>query len=393
MENNNITNCYHFCWFNQNGTESKIKAFLIKGNNCSCLNNVPGEAFSTEVKCPNKCSDCRIGVDNSLYAVYEIDDTYNLTANQIAGCGSVQPIEKKATFADCSEEKGAYCTALSNVDGTQLKQNEDMTWDKFNLQCGGHLASLNEIGSVQPKSIENISPTSRFWVGHRIWSYINYQFDPKLLTSSISTKCGYFNQASGNIEFGSCLENYIYECQEKDATREATIGKTTKQENITSNDNPYFKSTRNDGHAETQEPSQVTNIVIGGIAGTVILLTILVITIFIKGRKARHIKPKPDASALNLIEKQKQPVYDETHPENEYDHLHVHQDTHSVGDVNMYDVSIPCADVTNIGGDIYNTSKDFDCDKTYDYSTHNNCSKVDNTMLNDDQYGTIPAGT
>lgn len=110
-------------------------------------------------------------------------------------------------------------------------------------------------------------------------------------------------------------------------------------------------------------------------------------------RKARHIKPKPDASALNLIEKPKQPVYAETHPENEYDHLHEHQDTHSVGDVNMYDVSIPCADVTNIGGDIYNTSKDFDCDKTYDYSTHNNCSKVDNTMLNDDQYGTIPAGT
>lgn len=103
-----------------------------------------------------------------------------------------------------------------------------------------------------------------------------------------------------------------------------------------------------------------------------------------------HIKPKPDASALNLIEKPKQPVYDETHPENDYDHLHENQDTHTVGDVNMYDVSIPCADVTNIGGDIYNTSKDFDCDKTYDYSTHNNCSKVDNTMLNDDQYGTIP---
>lgn len=39
--------------------------------------------------------------------------------------------------------------------------------------------------------------------------------DPKLLMSSISIKCGYFNQASGNIEFGSCLENYFYECQEK----------------------------------------------------------------------------------------------------------------------------------------------------------------------------------
>lgn len=35
------------------------------------------------------------------------------TAYQTAGCGSVQPLDKKATFTDCSEEKGAYCTSLS----------------------------------------------------------------------------------------------------------------------------------------------------------------------------------------------------------------------------------------------------------------------------------------
>lgn len=107
----------------------------------------------------------------------------------------------------------------------------------------------------------------------------------------------------------------------------------------------------------------------------------------------RHIQPKPDPSELQLIEKPKQPVYDETHLDNDYDHLHEHQDTHTVGDVNVYDVSIPCADVTNIGGDIYNTSKDFNNDKTYDYSTHSNSSKVDNSILNNDQYSTIPAGT
>lgn len=50
-----------------------------------------------------------------------------------------------------------------------------------------------------------------------------------------------------------CLKNIVnWKLIFSDATREVTIGKTTKQENITSNDNPYFKSTRNDGHAETQ---------------------------------------------------------------------------------------------------------------------------------------------
>lgn len=108
-------------------------------------------------------------------------------------------------------------------------------------------------------------------------------------------------------------------------------------------------------------------------------------------KRARHIQPKPEPNEHQLIEKPKQPVYDETHLENDYDHLHEHQDTHNVGDVNVYDVSISCADVTNIASDVYNTSKDFD--KTYDYSTHNNLGKVDNSILNNDQYGTIPAGT
>lgn len=110
-------------------------------------------------------------------------------------------------------------------------------------------------------------------------------------------------------------------------------------------------------------------------------------------KRARHIQPKPEPNEHQLIEKPKQPVYDETHLENDYDHLHEHQDTHNVGDVNVYDVSISCADVTNIGSDVYNTSKDFDCDKAYDYSTHNNLGKVDNSILNNDQYGTIPAST
>lgn len=110
-------------------------------------------------------------------------------------------------------------------------------------------------------------------------------------------------------------------------------------------------------------------------------------------KRARHIQPKPEPNEHQLIEKPKQPVYDETHLENDYDHLHEHQDTHNLGDVNVYDVSKSCADVTNIGSDVYNTSKGFDCDKTYDYSTHSNLGKVDNSILNNDQYGTIPAGT
>lgn len=385
MEKNNITNCYHFCWFNQTNRETKKKTLLMKGNSCSCLNKsledtIPqGDTSYTAVKCPG---------DNSSYAVYEIDVSYHFIANQTAGCGSVQPSEKIATFTNCSEKKGAYCTPLSNTDPTRLNQEEKMTWDDFKLKCEGRLASLNEIKNVNidSKSSDTIFPSSRFWVGHRIWSYINYQFDPKLLTTSI--KCGYYDPELGNVEFGSCLENYCYECYEKDETK----GETT-QKIVTSTENPHQKSTKDKRQSEMQAPNQITNIVIGGIAGTATVLLILLVIIYIKRKRARHIQPKPEPNEHQLIEKPKQPVYDETHLENDYDHLHEHQDTHNVGDVNVYDVSISCADVTNIGSDVYNTSKDFDCDKTYDYSTHNNLGKVDNSILNNDQYGTIPAST
>lgn len=73
-----------------------------------------------------------------------------------------------------------------SVDGIGLDQKESMTWEDFNFKCEGHLASLNEISSqyVQTKLLNNISPTSRFWVGHRIWSYINYQFGKKYIIFS-----------------------------------------------------------------------------------------------------------------------------------------------------------------------------------------------------------------
>lgn len=376
IEHNNITNCYHFCWFGQTNGGSKIKAFLMKGNSCFCLVKSLIDIFDTAVKCPGQCFNSKTkgcdGLNSSSYAVYEIDDTYNLTANQIAGCGSVNPAEKKAYFINCSEERGAYCTALENVDGTQLKQDKNMTWDDANSKCAGHLASLSEISSVQSQSEETDFPSSRFWVGHRIWSYINYQFDPNLLSTSV--KCGFFNPASGNIEFGSCMENKLYECREKDSKRDANIEEATKQENVTA-------------------PNQTTKIVIGGIAGSVTVLAIVLIIIYFKRKNVKNVQQKPEASELQLIEKPKQPVYDETNLENDYDHLHEHQDTHTAGDVNVYDVSRPCADVTNIGEDIYHTSKDFDSDKTYDYSAHSNLSKVDNTISNSDQYGTVLDGT
>lgn len=52
--------------------------------------------------------------------------------------------------------------------------------------------------------------------------------------------------------------------------------------------------------------------------------------------------------------------------------------------MNVYDVSILCVDVINIGSDVYNIFKDFDCDKIYDYSIYNNLGKVDNRILNND---------
>lgn len=53
-----------------------------------------------------------------------------------------------------------------------------MTWDDFKIECEGHLTSLNEIKerNVNSESSNTIFPSSRFWIGHRIWSYINYQF-------------------------------------------------------------------------------------------------------------------------------------------------------------------------------------------------------------------------
>lgn len=62
-----------------------------------------------------------------------------------------------------------------------------MTWDDFKIECEGHLTSLNEIKkrNVNSESSNTIFPSSRFWVGHRIWSYINYQFGKKKQNSFI----------------------------------------------------------------------------------------------------------------------------------------------------------------------------------------------------------------
>lgn len=58
---------------------------------------------------------CLLKVSLKLAHALGLLSRIDFTANQIAGCGSVKPSEKSIiTLTNCSEEKGAYCTSLSN---------------------------------------------------------------------------------------------------------------------------------------------------------------------------------------------------------------------------------------------------------------------------------------
>ena len=62
------------------------------------------------------------------------------------------------------------------MDGKLILEQEDMTWDEFNVKCSGQLLSFEETLNILRTESTNIPPYVRFWVGERIWSYIHFGF-------------------------------------------------------------------------------------------------------------------------------------------------------------------------------------------------------------------------
>ena len=60
--------------------------------------------------------------------------------------------------------------------GKQILEQENMTWDEFNVKCSGHLLSFEETPNIQRTGTTNIPHSVRFWVGERIWNYIHFGF-------------------------------------------------------------------------------------------------------------------------------------------------------------------------------------------------------------------------
>ncbi|XP_078334474.1 uncharacterized protein LOC111110014 isoform X4 [Crassostrea virginica] len=226
IENNNVTNCYHFCNFDNK--ELHIGAFLIKGGNCSCVKHYDHDDQHRR-DCPNcTCiqSDGRDhqGNNDNIYAVYKID-TNDIEEKYSAGCGSMRPSLRELIFDNCSEQRGAYWLSLSNVDEKRILEQENMTWDEFNEKCCGHLPSVKEALNIRRTEITNIPHSVRFWVGERIWNYIHFGFESNLLTNipeNPSIKCAYYKKTAGKTEFGSCMSTHSYKCNETDKVPEIT---------------------------------------------------------------------------------------------------------------------------------------------------------------------------
>ncbi|XP_078334466.1 uncharacterized protein LOC111110076 isoform X3 [Crassostrea virginica] len=221
IENNNVTNCYHFCNFENK--ELHIGAFLIKGGNCSCVKHYDDQHRRDCPNCTCIQSDGRDhhGNNDNIYAVYKIDT--NATVKKCsAGCGSTRPTPGELTFDDCNVQRGAYWHNLSNVDGKRMLEQENMTWDEFNVKCNGHLLSSEEAHGIRRTESTNIPPSVRFWVAERIWSYIHFGFESNLLTyisENSSIKCAYYNKTAKKTEFGSCTSKHSYKCNETDMSR------------------------------------------------------------------------------------------------------------------------------------------------------------------------------
>nr|XP_022304839.1 uncharacterized protein LOC111111920 isoform X3 [Crassostrea virginica] len=387
IQNNNVTNCYHFCNFNVDNKELLIEAFLIKGGNCSCVKHYDHDDKPRR-DCPNcTCiqSDGRDhqGNNGNIYAVYKIDTKIKkadaIEKKYSAGCGSTRPPAGELTFDDCNVQRGAYWHNLSNVHGKQILEQENMTWDEFNVKCSGHLLSFEETPNIQRTGTTNIPHSVRFWVGERIWNYIHFGIESNLLTNipeNPSIKCAYYNKTAGKTEFGSCMSKHSYKCNETDMVPENT-------------ESPLHNSS-----AQNHDGPSL-GVVIGIVVGLIVFLVILLISICIyrKRREARNTKSEPSINKVKLNEIQdRQLVYEEDCLDNDYDHLHENPEKfHNANEVNVYDVSRPCGDDSNIlGSDVYDTTNELSkLNETYDSCYHTSSIKPIKAALSSDTYTTI----
>lgn len=61
---------------------------------------------------------------------------------------------------------------LYSADGTRLENDDKKTWDEYNQKCEGHLSFSNDTIKGKWTGSTSNSPSARFWVGHRVWSYV-----------------------------------------------------------------------------------------------------------------------------------------------------------------------------------------------------------------------------
>ena len=110
-------------------------------------------------------------------------------------------------------------------------------------------------------------------------------------------------------------------------------------------------------------------------------------------REARNTKSEPSINKVKLNEIQdRQLVYEEDCLDNDYDHLHENPEKfHNANEVNVYDVSRPCGDDSNIlGSDVYDTTNELSkLNETYDSSYHTSSIKPIKAALSSDTYTTI----
>ncbi|XP_055996787.1 uncharacterized protein LOC125648343 isoform X3 [Ostrea edulis] len=384
MEENNITNCYHFCGVNT--PESTTNALLMKKKMCICAPEALGTSYGTADKCSEPCpgnvNDWCGG--NSTYSVYEIDNFSNDDHSE--GCGSVKHHEKISIHYDnCTEERGAYCTGLSNTDGTRLK-NDKKTWDEYNQICEGRLSFFNDTINAHSRGNTNILPSARFWVGHRVWSYV--LFGHAVLPNDLSVECALYDNTTGRIEFSSCWENHTYACQ-KDTEDYISASETPE---------PTLSETPRTDDAKTNEGSHQVALTAGVTVAVVALFVIVCILVILykKRRKGKNRRHSVEPSVKQIRGSRNSgtdgvPIHQSETPDNDYTYNHLHENLSTQKDKSdyVYDVGGSCAAGINIhGDDVYNTSNQCSGNEVYDSSFHNS-QKSGADILNSDMYSTL----
>ncbi|XP_062573906.1 uncharacterized protein LOC134235780 [Saccostrea cucullata] len=375
LKENNVTNCYQFCFFNQSG--STVKTLLLRGTDCVCSVETLHTSFDSAKECTKSCpgnsnQSCG-GYGNHTYAVYEIENIAR--SDQSEGCGFVyfqlHETGRNLNYGDCNEKKMAYCTMLTNTDGTVIKKT-NMTWDEHNNNCLGHLAFIEDTKTVERNSVNVRRLRSTYWVGHRIWNYVR----PLELATGLSKNyCAAVSEIICKICY-RVIYKYIDTADSSDDHGDTKIVVSIDEIN------------KSDG-----VPSNVT-LIIAVTVPVVVLIVILLAVVCMKRKKAKlnSSKQHTNASSKNASDEDHdlplQPIRGQSQQDLDYDHLHgnpspLHTD-------NVYDVSGQCTDGPSIqDSDVYNTSKQCSGSELYDSSVRNPQKSESENIMNSDMYSTM----